>query len=93
METDLVIASTLHLSSSSMGSGVEAELSTGYLSLVDGADCVTAQNLVMQVFFGATDVAMSLMRLSVLPGCPEATAEAAPGGLNARTPAQRAADK
>jgi len=83
----------VHLTSSPVGSGVEAELSAGHLLFVDGADYVTAQNLVMRLFFGVTDVATRLMRLSCLPGCPDATSEAAAGGPSARTPAQRAADQ
>jgi len=76
-----------------MGGGVEAELSAGHHIFVDGADFVTAQNLVMRLFFGSTDVATRLMRLDCLPGCPDAAAEAARGGPNARTPLQRAADQ
>jgi len=76
-----------------MGGGVEAELSAGHLLFVDGADYVTAKNLVMRLFFGVPDIATRLMRLGCLPGCPDAVAEAAVGGPNARTPLQRAADQ
>jgi len=92
-EAELVVAPTVHLTSGPMGGGVEAELSAGHHLFVDGADFVTAQNLVMRLFFGITDVATRLMRLGCLPGCPDAAAEAARGGPNARTPLQRAADQ
>jgi len=90
---DLVVAPMVHLTSGAMVGGVEAEVSAGHLLLVDGADYVTAKNLVMRLFFGVPDVATRLMRLGCLPGCPEAVDEAAAGGPNARTPLQRAADQ
>ena len=90
---DLVVASVVHLTSGAIGGGVEAELSAGHLLFVDGADYVTAKNLVMRLFLGVPDVATRLMRLGCLPGRPDAVAEAAAGGPNARTTLQRAADQ
>jgi len=89
----LVVAPVVYLTSGAMGGGFEAELSAGHQLLDDGADYVTAKNLVMRLFFGVPDVATCLVRLGYLPGCPDAVAETAAGGPNASTPLQRAADQ
>jgi len=47
---------------------VEAELCAGHILFVDGADYVTAKNLIMRLFFGVTDVYKRLIRLGCLPG-------------------------
>ena len=92
-QANLVVAPTVHLHSGPMGGGVEAELSAGHLLFVDGADYVTARNLVMCLFFGFNEVGTRLVRLGCLPGCPEEAAAAAMGGPHARTPEHRASDR
>jgi len=54
---------------------------------------VTAQNIILRLFFRVFDMATRLMRLGCLPGCPDASVEAARGGPNARTPLQCAAEQ
>jgi len=92
-EADLVFAPTVHLYSGPLWGGVEAELSAGHLLFVDGADYVTARNLVMRLLFGITDFGTRLIRLACLPGGPDEAAETATGGPTAGTPAQRVADQ
>jgi len=92
-QANLVCAPTVNLHSGPIGGGVEADLSAGHLLFVDGADYVTARNLVMRLFFGVTEVVPRLIRLRCLKGFSEEAAEAAMGGPHARTPENRVADQ
>lgn len=73
---------------------VVAELSAGHEAFVDHAPGLTGVNLVGRLFFNEPLVGQRLVRLGLLPGCPDAAAEATLTDVRQRrTPDQRAADK
>ena len=89
---DLVVAPALHLHGGLTGE-VTAELSTGYERFEEGVESVSHIKLVKRLFLSNAVVGRRLIRLCLLPGCPDAASETLTEGTRRRTPEQRAAEK